>query len=88
MTAETHRAGTSNEGADIHKGVRITGPGRDRLAKEICRKYESGQTIRALAEETGRSYGFVHRLLADAGVPLRARGGATRSKSRKTGTQP
>ena len=31
---------------------------------------------------TGRSYGFVHRLLLDAEVPLRGRGGATRTKKK------
>ena len=36
----------------------------------------------ALAEGTGRSYGFVHRLLLDAEVPLRGRGGATRTKKK------
>ncbi|HEV8166730.1 MAG TPA: helix-turn-helix domain-containing protein, partial [Actinomycetota bacterium] len=33
-----------------------------------------------LASETGRSYGFVHRILAESGVTLRGRGGATRGK--------
>ena len=33
-----------------------------------------------LAEETGRSYGFVHRMLSESGVTLRGRGGATRGK--------
>jgi hypothetical protein len=35
---------------------------------------------RALAERTGRSYGFVRRILGESGVQLRDRGGATRSK--------
>jgi hypothetical protein len=36
-----------------------------------------------LAEETGRSYGFIHRLLVDEQVPFRARGGATRRSEPK-----
>ena len=40
----------------------------------------SGASIRDLASETGRSYGFVHRMLSEAGVALRGRGGATRGK--------
>mgnify|MGYP001436628772 CR=1 FL=1 len=42
-------------------------------------KYDSGASIRALAQETGRSYGGVHRLLTDAGVTFRSRGGDRRS---------
>ncbi|MDA8324156.1 MAG: helix-turn-helix domain-containing protein, partial [Actinomycetota bacterium] len=30
----------------------------------------------------GRSYGFIHRILAESGVALRGRGGATRGRSR------
>lgn len=66
----------------IRKGARITGIARDKLTAELRRKYEKGQSIRALADGTGRSYGFVHRLLVDAEVPLRGRGGATRTKKR------
>ena len=61
--------------ATIKKGARITGAARDKLAADLRKKYEKGQSIRALAEGTGRSYGFVHRLLLDAEVPLRGRGG-------------
>ena len=43
-------------------------------------KYESGQSIRLLAESSGRSYGFVHRILTESGATLRGRGGATRKK--------
>jgi hypothetical protein len=39
-------------------------------------------SIRALAAETGRSYGFVHRILTENDVDLRGRGGATRGKTR------
>ncbi|WP_329528569.1 helix-turn-helix domain-containing protein [Streptomyces sp. NBC_01462] len=55
-----------------------TGPERDKLAKDLKKKYDSGVSIRALAEETGRSYGGVHGLLEDAGAAFRSRGGATR----------
>ncbi len=71
-----------DESATIKKGARITGAARDKLAADLRKKYEKGQSIRALAEGTGRSYGFVHRLLLDAEVPLRGRGGATRTKKK------
>ena len=76
-------AKNENSTADaIRKGARITGSARDKLTADLRRKYEKGQSIRALADGTGRSYGFVHRLLVDADVPLRGRGGATRTKKR------
>lgn len=68
--------------ANLTKGQRITGGDRDKLAKDLKKKYESGRSIRELAAETNRSYGFVHRILSDAGVKLRGRGGATRRKSK------
>jgi hypothetical protein len=64
--------------AAIAKGQRITGPERDKLGKSLKKRYVSGASIRELAAETSRSYGFIHRILSDAGVQLRGRGGATR----------
>jgi len=66
--------------SDLKKGARITGTQRDKLATDLKKKYEKGASIRALAESTGRSYGFVHRVLSESGVTLRGRGGATRTK--------
>ncbi len=65
---------------DLKKGARVTGGDRQKLASELKKKYTSGQSIRALAAETNRSYGFVHRMLTESGVELRGRGGATRGK--------
>jgi predicted transcriptional regulator len=65
----------------LAKGKRITGSDRDKLAKDLKKQYQAGASIRELANETGRSYGFIHRLLSDSGVKLRGRGGATRGKS-------
>jgi predicted transcriptional regulator len=66
--------------AELKKGARITGGERNKLAGDLKRRYTSGSSIRELAGETGRSYGFVHRMLSEAGVQLRGRGGATRGK--------
>ena len=68
--------------ADLKKGSRITGTARDKLASDLKKKYEKGASIRALAESTGRSYGFVHRVLSESGAALRGRGGATRAKKK------
>ncbi len=66
----------------LKKGSRVTGAAREKLAADLKKKYDAGVSIRALAEETGRSYGFVHRMLTEAGVTLRGRGGATRGRRR------
>lgn len=66
--------------AELKKGARITGGDRTKLAADLKRKYATGTSIRELAADTGRSYGFVHRMLSESGVTLRGRGGATRGK--------
>ncbi|MFH8257811.1 helix-turn-helix domain-containing protein [Streptomyces roseolus] len=50
-------------------------PGPRQGAAELRKKYGSGTSIRALGKENDRSYGGVHRLLVDAGVTFRSRGG-------------
>lgn len=65
----------------LKKGTRVTGPDRSKLATDLKKRYDSGESIRALATATGRSYGFVHRILTETGVELRGRGGATRGKA-------
>jgi predicted transcriptional regulator len=64
----------------VAKGARISGADRERLTNTLRKQYEKGASLRELAEQTGRSYGFVHRMLTDAGVTLRGRGGSTRTK--------
>ena len=66
----------------ISRKVRGSGSTRAKLAADLKKKYEKGASIRALAESTGRSYGFVHRVLSESGVTLRGRGGATRTKKK------
>ena len=67
--------------SQLAKGQRITGADRLKLGKDLKKQYVAGASIRELAAQTSRSYGFVHRVLTDEGVTLRGRGGATRSKS-------
>ncbi|HTR68775.1 MAG TPA: helix-turn-helix domain-containing protein [Mycobacteriales bacterium] len=68
---------------ELRKGARVTGDDREQLAAMLTKKYEGGASIRTLARATGRSYGFVHRVLSEAGVTLRGRGGATRGKKKR-----
>src|SRR3990170_271138 len=58
------------------KGRRIVGSERQTLAKDLVKRYASGESIRSLAASTGRSYGFVHQVLSESGVQFRGRGGA------------
>ncbi|MBA3489946.1 MAG: transcriptional regulator [Longispora sp.] len=62
------------------KGRRIIGAERQNLAKDLVERYTAGESIRALASSTGRSYGFVHRVLSESEIQLRQRGGARRRK--------
>ena len=62
------------------KGTRVTGADRTTMATHLKKRYDAGESIRSLATATGRSYGFIHRLLTETGVALRGRGGATARK--------
>jgi predicted transcriptional regulator len=60
---------------------RVTGAQRQELTASLVEQYAAGASIRELASSTGRSYGFIHRLLTDGGAQLRGRGGATRNRA-------
>ena len=62
----------------LAKGSRITGAQRGTLSAQYAKRYSAGESIRKIAEDAGRSFGFVHGVLKEAGVQLRGRGGATR----------
>ena len=63
---------------NLKRGTRVTGADRSELAADLSRRYGAGESIRSLATSTGRSYGFIHRILTEMGVTLRGRGGAPR----------
>ncbi|HEY0487573.1 MAG TPA: helix-turn-helix domain-containing protein [Mycobacteriales bacterium] len=79
-TRTSSRKTASAPDVPLAKGRRVTGPERTNLAKDLTRRYAAGESIRALAEATGRSYGFVHRVLTESGATLRGRGGSTRGR--------
>ena len=68
----------------LARGSRITGTQRADLAARLGRRYAAGESIRAIAEDTGRSFGFVHGLVKESGVDLRGRGGATRGPAARS----
>lgn len=49
----------------------------------VCDLYFNGMTIRQIATAVDVSYQAIHKLLTDAGVPLRPRGGNTGTHSRR-----
>ncbi|GAA5046424.1 putative transcriptional regulator [Thermocatellispora tengchongensis] len=59
---------------ELRKHARVAGAERESLKADLKRRYAAGESIRELAASTGRSYGFVHRLLVEAGALLRPRG--------------
>jgi hypothetical protein len=65
----------------LRKGTRVTGSDRSKLTTDLKDRYAAGESIRSLAASTGRSYGFIHRILTESGVALRGRGGATRKEA-------
>src|SRR4029079_18344151 len=68
----------------LAKGSRITGAQRGTLASQYAKRYAAGESIRKIADDAGRSFGFVHGVLKEAGVELRGRGGATRGVRKTT----
>lgn len=67
--------------AGMARATRVTGEAREALGQELAARYRAGDSIREISISTGRSYGFVHRLLSESGVQLRGRGGATRDRA-------
>jgi len=77
-TSEAERPRSTATATLPLKISRLATAERAKLAATIRRRYDAGESIRALATSTGRSYGFIHRILTETGAALRGRGGATR----------
>ena len=60
----------------VERTPRLVGEARQAMAAELAGRYHDGASIRSLARESGRSYGLVQKLLREAGVEFRPRGGA------------
>ena len=69
-------------------GRRIVGQERISWTTDYLRRYGAGESIREIARDTGRSYGFVHRILSEGGAELRGRGGARRRKTTELERRP
>ena len=81
-----HFAMTSTQGGAVAKalakGSRISGAQRTTLATQYAKRYAGGESIRKIADDAGRSYGFVHNVLKESGFSLRGGGGATRGPAK------
>ncbi len=66
---------------ELRRGQRISGDERDCLRADLLRQYQSGRSIRQICDATGYSIGRIRRLLIEAGVEFRGRGGPNRRKS-------
>ena len=64
----------------VKKGARLTGDDRTRMTKTVTSLYREGKSIRDISAATGRSYGFVHRVLS------RERSRAARTRRRDPAT--
>jgi len=65
----------------LPKGRQIVGQERIALTKDFVARYGEGESIRAIARSTGRSYGFARRVLIAGGASLRTRGGPHRTSN-------
>lgn len=54
--------------------ARLFGPDRPAVAADLRRRYEAGDTIRAVAAAAGISYSAARDLLREAGTTLRPKG--------------
>ena len=72
---------TMTETTDLRrlpKGQRIDPATRRTIGEALRHAYLAGASLRAIASDTGRSYGWVHKTLTIVGCELRSRGGSRR----------
>lgn len=61
---------------ELSRGQRLPDKERARIGALLLSEYQKGKSIRELCTETGYSIGRVRRMLEEAGVEFRSRGGA------------
>lgn len=65
--------------------MHLTGTARSDFERQVAEVYRSDPsvTIRAIAAQTGRSYGNIHRALTTGGVRIRSRNDRKRTRADK-----
>ena len=69
---------------EIEPGKRVEGKDRTAVRRDVVKAYKAGTSVRQISVQMGRSYGFVHALLEEAGVKFRPRGGKKAASKTKT----
>ncbi|MFE3387381.1 helix-turn-helix domain-containing protein [Streptomyces anulatus] len=67
---------------------RVSPEAQTLIDAELKKRYDNGTTIRGLMEESGRSYGYIHRRLVASNVTFRPRGGDMRPSRRSANSGP
>ena len=67
----------------LKKGTRVTGADRTKLAADLKKRYNAGESIRSLAGSTGRAVTLRSRSGSGARSRRSGRGGATRGKGKR-----
>ena len=63
----------------FEKHARLTPERQHAFDEQVVNAYKQGAAIRDIVRETGRSYGCIHRIIADhPGVQMRGRGPVSR----------
>ncbi|WP_413809676.1 helix-turn-helix domain-containing protein [Streptomyces sp. OE57] len=64
----------------VPRGKRLMGKDRESFRESVSNVYESDPdvSIRDIKDVTGRSFGFIRKILIEAGVELRSRGRSNR----------
>jgi hypothetical protein len=70
----------------LQPGQRLSTPQRDDIGADLLQRYDAGSSIRQICEQTGYSIGRVRRLLVEAGVEFRGRGGGNRARRQTPGS--
>ena len=66
----------------LRSGQRLSDKERAQIGADLLRRYQGGQSIRQICQQTGYSIGRVRRLLIEGGVKFRSRGGGNRTAQR------
>ena len=69
----------------LQPGQRLSTAQRDDIGADLLQRYKAGSSIRQICGQTGYSIGRVRRLLVEAGVEFRGRGGGNRASRQTSG---
>jgi hypothetical protein len=69
----------------LQPGQRLSTAQRDDIGADLLQRYKTGSSIRQICGQTGYSIGRVRRLLVEAGVQFRSRGGGNRTARQTSG---